>query len=76
MLDLFRLLTITLEFGSSLPRNLAHADEISLVSIPEDITPSLYSLEILFISMILDESCKIKYLTLDDIKTHGFQLTM
>ena len=62
ILELFRLLTITLEFGSSLPRNFAQADEISLVSIPVEITPSLYCLEILLISMILYVSCKIAQL--------------
>jgi hypothetical protein len=46
---------VTNEFGSSLPRNRAQAEEISLVSIPVEIVPNLYSLEISFISMTLDK---------------------
>ena len=46
---------VTNEFGSSLRRNRAQAEEISLVSIPVEIVPNLYSLEISFISMTLDK---------------------
>ena len=46
---------VTNEFGSSLPRNRAQAEEISLVSIPVEIVPNLYSLERAFISMALDK---------------------